>query len=115
MHYSKWAEYSVTVFQSMSSSTKAMGKGGSKGQLQKAAGKDDWQHVVVSKKVQAFAQDIGSQPHIRQQLYRQPQQVQCSAVQCSAVQCAALCYSVLRCAVLCYAVMCSARSAGKQQ
>ena len=111
MHYSKWAEYSVTVFQSMSSSTKAMGKGGSKGQLQKAAGKDDWQHVVVSKKVQAFAQDIGSQPHIRQQLYRQPQQVQCSAVQCSAVQCSAvrcavLFCSALRCSVLCCDVQC---------
>jgi len=47
MDNSNWAECCATVFQSMSSSTKAMGEGRSKGQLQKAAGKDDWQHVVA--------------------------------------------------------------------
>jgi len=43
MDDSNCAEDCAPIFQSMSSSTKAMGEDRSKGQRQKAAGKDDWQ------------------------------------------------------------------------
>jgi len=81
-----------------------MSKGRSKGQQQKAAGKDDWQ----KQQVKAFAKHKLTATSGKRELHRQPstRHVLC---------CAVLCCAVLCCAVLCCAVLCCAVSTGKQQ
>jgi len=84
-----------------------MSKGRSKGQQQKAAGKDDWQ----KQQVKAFAKHKLTATSGKRELHRQPstRHVLCCAVLCCAVLCCAvLCCAVLCCAMLCCAVLCCA-------